>query len=179
RARAARAGFRCIHRGVGQGLSVSITGSRRGRIVVLGILGRTPFAGVAWQMLHYLEGLRRLGFDVFYVEDTGEWAYGAARNTITDDAGYTTRYIARMMASIEMADRWAYRSAVDDSVLGPQADRIPQLFGSADALINLTGSTVLRSEHLQVPVRIYLETDPVLPQIEIAQQNQHTIDHLA
>ena len=147
--------------------------------MVLGILGRTPFAGVAWQMLHYLEGLRRLGFDVFYVEDTGEWPYDAARNTITDDAGYTTRYIARMMASIEMADRWAYRSAVDDSVLGPQADRIPQLFGSADALINLTGSTVLRSEHLQVPVRIYLETDPVLPQIEIAQQNQHTIDLLA
>jgi hypothetical protein len=41
------------------------------RIVVLGILGRDPVAGVAWQGLHYLEGLRRLGHDVVYLEDTG------------------------------------------------------------------------------------------------------------
>lgn len=58
---------------------------RRGRIVVLGIMGRTPFAGVAWQALHYLEGLRRLGFEVFYVEDTDDWPYDAARDTITAD----------------------------------------------------------------------------------------------
>jgi hypothetical protein len=40
---------------------VSPTSGYRGRIV-----GRTPFAGVAWQMLHYLGGLRRLGVPEAY-----------------------------------------------------------------------------------------------------------------
>jgi len=44
---------------------------RRLRLVVLGMMGRMPLAGVAWQALHYLEGFRRLGADVYYVEDTG------------------------------------------------------------------------------------------------------------
>ena len=55
------------------------------RLVVMGILGQLPFPGVAWQVLHYLEGLRRLGHDVYYVEDTGAWPYDPERNTITDD----------------------------------------------------------------------------------------------
>ena len=142
-------------------------------------MGRTPFAGVAWQILHYLEGLRRLGFDVFYVEDTGDWPYDADRNTITDDERYTTQYIERMMAWCGLADRWAYRAAAKDTVFGPAAVRLPGLFRDADALINVTAGTVLREEHLRVPVRIYLETDPVLPQIEVAQGNQRTIDLLA
>ena len=33
-------------------------------LVLFGILGQTPFAGVAWQTLQYLEGFRRLGCDV-------------------------------------------------------------------------------------------------------------------
>jgi hypothetical protein len=152
---------------------------RRGRVVVLGIMGRTPFAGVAWQALHYLEGLRRLGFEVFYVEDTDDWPYDAARNTITDDARYTTQYIGRMMAWVAMADRWAYRSPVNGADLGPLAPRLPWLFREAAALINLTGSTVLRDEYRPVPVRIYLETDPVLPQIQVARDDQYMIDLLA
>jgi hypothetical protein len=49
----------------------------------------------------------------------------------------------------------------------------------ADVLINLSGASVLREEHLRVPVRIYLETDPVLPQIEVAKGRAFTIDLLA
>ena len=55
--------------------------TRRTTLVVLGMMGRTPFAGVAWQVLHYLEGFRRLGCDVPYVEDTGDWPYDPEQNT--------------------------------------------------------------------------------------------------
>ena len=41
-------------------------------LVVLGMMGRMPVAGVTWQFLQYLEGFRRLGFATYYVEDTGE-----------------------------------------------------------------------------------------------------------
>ena len=53
--------------------------SQRARLLVLGMMGRTPFAGVAWQVLQYLEGLRRLGHDVYYIEDTGDWPYDPGR----------------------------------------------------------------------------------------------------
>lgn len=55
------------------------------RLIVLGIMGRTPFAGVALESLHYLEGFRRLGHDVYYVEDTTEWPYDPEQNTVTAD----------------------------------------------------------------------------------------------
>jgi len=51
----------------------------------MGIMGQVPFAGAAWQVLHYLQGFRRLGHDVYYVEDTRDWPYDPERNAITDD----------------------------------------------------------------------------------------------
>jgi hypothetical protein len=149
------------------------------RIVVLGILGKGPFAGMAWQGLHYLEGLRRLGHDVYYVEDTGEWPYDPEKNTITDDCRYAVRYLSRTMACCGMSDRWAYRSAADGATHGIPERRLACLFDEADILVNLSAATVLRPEHLRVPVRIYLETDPVLPQIQAAQGHQFTLGFLA
>jgi hypothetical protein len=139
----------------------------RAPLVVLGIVGRTPLAGVTWQALHYLEGFRRLGWDVHYVEDTGAWPYDPCRNTITDDCAYATAYLAAAMTRHGFGDRWAYRDP-SGRTWGLTASRLARLLDEAAALVNLTGSTVLRDEHRRVPVRIYVETDPVQPQIEVA-----------
>ena len=40
----------------------------RGKIVVWGLLASAPFGGMIWQVFHHLVPLRRLGFDVWYVE---------------------------------------------------------------------------------------------------------------
>jgi hypothetical protein len=150
----------------------------RPRLVLLGIMGRTPVAGVAWQVLHYLEGFRRLGWEVWYVEDTGAWAYDPEQNTITAASGHTVRYIGTTMERIGLGDRWCYVSAHGEP-LGPAGQRLDELLAGADVLVNLTGGTVLRERHLRVPVRIYLETDPVLPQIEVAQGRRFTSELLA
>ena len=47
------------------------------RIVFAGIIGRYPFGGVTWCSLMYLVGLRDLGHEVCYLEDTGECIYDA------------------------------------------------------------------------------------------------------
>lgn len=149
-------------------------------MVVFGVLGGLPFAGVSWQVLHYLEGFRRLGYDVYYVEDTGEWPYDPEQNTVTEDSRYTVNYIARLMTRCGLPDRWAYCSAAEGNrTLGLAESEVSSLFKRADVLVNLTGATLLRDEHLRVPVRIYLETDPVLPQIEVAQRRPFTIDLLS
>src|SRR5262249_49233437 len=97
----------------------AMTRMSRPIVVLLGMMGRTPFAGVAWQVLHYLEGFRRLGCDVYYVEDTGDWPYDPEQNAITDDCRYTVNYIARLMDWCGLAGRWAYRAAArGDRVYG-------------------------------------------------------------
>src|SRR5439155_239820 len=52
-------------------------------------MGRTPFAGVAWQVLHYLEGFRRLGCNVYYVEDTADWPYDPEQIEIAQGRKFT------------------------------------------------------------------------------------------
>jgi len=156
-----------------------MTAAKKPVLVVLGILGVSPFAGVAWQVLHYLEGFRRLGYDVYYVEDSGVWPYDVEQQTVTSDCRYTVNYIARLMDWWGHPDRWAYRARyIGEQVYGLSQTQITNLFERADILVNLCGATEFRPEHLKVPVRIYLETDPVLPQIEIAQGRQSRISLL-
>ncbi|HXX40242.1 MAG TPA: hypothetical protein VEP50_19160 [bacterium] len=138
-------------------------------LVVLGIAGRSPFAGVAWQTLHHLEGFRRLGCDVAYVEDTGAWPYDAERNAVTDDPSYTVAYLDRLMARCGLRERWAFRAASQGRrVYGLDERQLGRLFERADVLVNLSAATLLDDQHRRVPVRIYLETDPVRSQIEVA-----------
>jgi hypothetical protein len=149
-------------------------------LVLFGILGQTPFAGVAWQTLQYLEGFRRLGCDVYYVEDNGAWPFDPEQNQVTGDCRYNVRYIARLLGACGLEGHWAYRAEAEGGRYhGLSAAQVAELFCRADVLVNLTGATLLREEHRRVPVRIYLETDPVLPQIEVAQGRAFTIDLLA
>jgi len=143
-------------------------------------MGQSPFAGMAWQVLHYLEGLSRLGHDVCYIEDTGCWPYDPEQNSVTDNLDYTVNYLGRLMTWCGFTDRWAYCApSPSRQTFGLSRAKILEWLERADALINLTGSTVLHDELLLIPVRIYLETDPVLTQIEVAKGNQFFINRLS
>ena len=149
------------------------------RLIFLGIVGRTPFAGVDWQTLHYLEGFRRLGHEVYYVEDTRSWPFDPEKNCVTNDSRYAVNHIARLMDWCGMQDRWAYRAVEqNDRVFGLSGSQLARAFEGADLLVNLTGSTRMHDEYLNVPVRVYLETDPVVPQIRVAQGDPVWIDLL-
>jgi hypothetical protein len=147
------------------------------RIVVAGGMGAMPFAGVTWQVLHYLEGFRRLGHHVFYLEDTQRWPYDPLNETVCDDAGPAIGYVGALMARHEYS--WAYRDVASGELYGASEKSLAEALASADVLVNVSGVMVLRDEHGRVPVRVYLETDPVLPQIEIAQGKQFTTELLA
>ena len=65
-----------------------MTGTKpsKGKIIVFGILFWYPLAGVTYQFLHYLIGLRRLGYDPYYLEDSGRWVYDPRINDLSPDA---------------------------------------------------------------------------------------------
>ena len=78
------------------------------RILFAGIIARYPFGGVTWCSLMYLLGLRALGHDVFYIEDTGECVYDPVQNTRATDPSYGTTYIHNALEPFGLGDRWSF-----------------------------------------------------------------------
>src|SRR5439155_1270722 len=66
------------------------------RIVLAGYLVRNPLGGYAWQAAHYLLGLRALGHDAWFYEDTGH--YAPAYNPRTGEFGEVYDYGVRAAA---------------------------------------------------------------------------------
>jgi len=149
------------------------------RIVLLGAAAQMPFAGVWWQVRQYLEGFRRLGHEVHYVEDTGNWPYDPELETITDNAAGAAHRLGVLMDDAGFTGRWALvNPAREGEVWGLSARRLADVIAACEVLVNLSGATVLGESHREVPVRIYLETDPVTPQLEIALGRQATVEFL-
>jgi len=138
------------------------------RIVVVGTFANAPYAGMAWMHCQFLAGFARLGHEVWYVETTSAWPYHPIAMTTTDDPTYSLEYLGRVMRSFGLAERWAYRTAYSDGAWhGPLGTRALELLRSADAVLNITGSTT--PEEIGVPCRlVYIGTDPVLQEFRVA-----------
>jgi hypothetical protein len=149
------------------------------RVLVLGITAQYPLAGVTWQAIHYLLGLAALGCDVYYVEDAGAPPYDPARAALAVDPTANVAYLAATMRRIGFAERWAYWDAQHDRWHGLAPARIAELYRSADAIFNLCGATRPRAEHRQGARLCYVETDPVVEQMRVADGNADSIAFLA
>jgi len=155
--------------------------AQRGTIVVWGLLASSPFGGMTWQVLHHLAGIRRLGFDVWYVEDSDTPAYDPITYWPTPEYAFNVAYLARQMESIGLSERWVFRPpGVYDTCLGGRdLAGLRQLYREADAALNLCGSHALRPEHREIRRLVYLETDPVGNQVRVASGDAWTIETLA
>lgn len=152
----------------------------RGKIILFGILFWYPLAGVTYQFLHYLIGLRRLGYDPYYVEDSGRWVYDPALNDLSPDASANIAAVAPLLEAYGFGGRWAFRGNYPDGkCYGMTEEQILSLYREADAFLNITGAQELREEHLRIPRRIYVETDPVASQIRVAKGDEGQISALA
>ena len=153
------------------------------RLVVLGMMGRCPFAGQTWLYLNWLRGLARLGHEVWYVEDDSVWPYHPGRNSITDDCSYAVRHIASSLERIGLRDRWAFRLVDAEGGLvgawGLAPARLDELYRTCDALLSVGGVTGLREEQFAAPFRVYVETDPVTVELQLAAANGDTWNPLA
>ena len=141
----------------------------RGRIIVFGILFWYPLAGVTYQFLHYLTALRRLGYDPYYIEDSGRWIYDPALNDLSPDATPNIEAVAPVLEAHGFGGRWAFRGNYPDGrCYGMTNAEIVALYRDADAFLNVTGAQEIREEHLQCRRRIYVESDPFALQAKVA-----------
>src|SRR5438094_2394056 len=93
------------------------------RIVLAGYLVRNPLGGYAWQAAHYLLGLRALGHDVWFYEDTGHYApaYNPRTNEFGEVYAYGIAATADFLGRLGFGERWVFVDTVHGEEHGPGA----------------------------------------------------------
>ena len=137
------------------------------RIIVLGYLVRGPLGGIAWHHLQYVVGLRQLGHDVFFLEDSDDYAscYDPVRNLMDTDPAYGLAFAASAFERLGLERRWSYYDAHRNRWLGPAAGEALAICRTADVVVNLSCVNPLRSWMEHVPARVLVDTDPVFTQV--------------
>ncbi|MEI6070305.1 MAG: glycosyltransferase family 1 protein [Verrucomicrobiae bacterium] len=139
------------------------------RIVVTGLIGQYAFGGVTWDYIQYLLGFRALGHDVWYLEDTSAWAYDPVKQEPSADCSHNTGYLGRVMREFDMGDRWIYRNGADGTYHGvADAGGAEKILASADVLANVSGACWLREPTAAIPLKLFLDGDPMFTQISLA-----------
>ena len=135
------------------------------RIIVTGLVGQYAFGGVAWDYLQFVEGFRRLGHDVFYLEDTETWPYDPIHETVSADCTYNVGYLRGVMDRLGLGDRWMYRNCPDASYHGVTEADAKRICASAGLFVNVSGCCWLRPEYVAIPRKIFLDSDPMFTQV--------------
>jgi len=148
------------------------------KIVLMGYMSRCPIAGVVWQHLHYIVGFQRLGFDVYYFEDTTAWPYDAKKTTITEDCSYAvavTKHLAE-----QYGFKWGFRAAykVPAETYGCDAETFNRTLAEADAVFNLCGSQAMTEFVRKAKCLVFVESDPGVEQIKLIKGVNDTIHFL-
>jgi len=148
--------------------------SQRLRIIVTGLIAQHPsLGGVAWDYLQYPAGLRALGHDVYYFEDSGEWPYTVdggptGHEWIAHDCTPNLTHLAEVMERFGLADRWAYRFPIKPRWFGMPHAKRREVIETADLLINISGSLWRPWDYRSVRRLAYVDSDPVFTQIKLS-----------
>lgn len=150
-------------------------------MVVWSVLATLPYPGITWHRLQFLAGLRRFGFDVWYVE-------ASDLEMLTPDKFWkcvtyekNIEYLSRHMDLIGLGDRWVFKPPWQKKITFGATDLkgLERLYEQADFVINHTGAQVVDESHEKIKHLIYLETDPVGSQIKVLNDNKFKIEQLS
>jgi Glycosyl transferases group 1 len=147
-----------------------VNAKRKGKIVVLHLAARYPFAGVIWQLLHHLLAFRQLGFDVYYIEDHRAHVYDPTIESSTPNPLRNLKVLDAVLERYGFGGRWAFLDSVKEEYVGMSRERCMDLFRDADAVINLCGATEPGEEHERSRCLVYLESDPGVFQLELSRK---------
>ena len=153
---------------------------KRKRIVVMGFMGSMPIAGVIWQHIHYVVGLKRLGHDVYYIEDSARLPYNPETFEVNNEFDYAAQVLDRLSQEFGFENRWAFcaRYLSRTPTAGLPLKKIRQLYRDADAILNVCGAQEFNDDLLVSDRILYIESDPGVEQIKIDKKVKSTVDYL-
>lgn len=147
--------------------------ARKLTILVHGRILTYPYGGVFWDYVQYVLGLARMGHDVYYFEDHGEWVF----DRCTLEKGYTAEENKRAIAN----NLKAYRQFMDWLGEGEQGGKVCfiddedgcsgickddwfRIAKRADVFLNISMGSRMREEYARIPTRILIDSDPMYSQ---------------
>lgn len=137
------------------------------RVVVTGLAATYPLGGVFWDYLAYVDGFRRLGFAVLYLEDTGGWLYDPVAQTRHADPAPNLAALRAALAWLGADDvPWAVR-APDGTLHGADEATVTRFCRGADLFLNVSGACWLREAYRGARRTAYLDTDPGFTQAKL------------
>jgi hypothetical protein len=134
--------------------------------IVAGYFVGNPLGGHVLSILHWLVGLKRLGFDVVFIEHY-EWAsgcYNPHTNERSDDPTYGIGELVRSLDEVGLG-RWCYVD-VNGHYHGLSRNEVDALCRDADVLVSLWTVTWLDA-FAQCRHRIFIDTDPGFTQFSM------------
>lgn len=138
------------------------------RVIVTGLIGQYPIGGNAWAYYQWALGLQRLGHDVYYFEDTGQWPYNPLEGGVSAGCEYNVSYIDEILSAGGMGDRWAYRFPWENQWFGLSEAKRTEVISTADLLIDVSGTLARPGEYRGVARLAFVDTDPVFTQVKLA-----------
>jgi len=137
-------------------------------IIVSGLAATYPLGGVAWDYIQYLQGFYRLGHDVYYLEDTGGWAYDPFNVTFVDDLTYHTKYLGDFLQRLDpgLEKRFCVIGP-DERHWGMSAEDLAAVVARADVFFNISTTCQLREAYAKIPVKVLIDSDPLYTQTSI------------
>jgi hypothetical protein len=138
------------------------------RVIITGLIAQYPLGGVTWDYLQYVLGLARLGHEVFYLEDTGQWPYNPNEGGVSKGCAYNVHYLAGVMEHFGLKDNWMYRFPWENQWFGLADNKRRELLETADVLINVSGSLGNPADYRTVSRLAYIDSDPVFTQVKLA-----------
>jgi hypothetical protein len=136
------------------------------KIIVGGYIGLYPTGGATWDYIQYPLGLKMLGHEVYYLEDTAQYPIYQLEESAWDDCTYCVNYLKTAMEEVGMGDRWAYHDIASNKIFGMPEQKLKEVLKTADVFINVSASTILREEYLNIPAKILIDTDPMFTQYQ-------------
>jgi hypothetical protein len=154
--------------------------STKPKVIVLGMTSKMPFAGIVFLVVQYLVGLKRLGFDVYYVEAHGQTPWMLMSDERADGAALAATFISAMMKRFDLGDdHWAFQAWHDDGrCYGLSPEALDRLYRNAALILNLHGGTVPRPEHCETGRLVYIGTDPVEHEVALYHGDQGMAEYL-
>jgi hypothetical protein len=122
---------------------------------------------MAWHHLQYVLGLKKLGHDVLFIEDSDDYpsCYDPTTHAVSTNARYGLRFAQLAFAKLGLADDWTYYDANQDAWFGPACRTAIDFCQGADVFLNVSGVNPVRAWLDRVPVRVFIDTDPAFTQI--------------
>lgn len=136
------------------------------KIIVGGFIGLFPTGGATWDYIQYPLGLKLMGHDVYYIEDTMLYPVYQSSGDDWADCSFGVRYLKEAMQRVGLEDKWAYRDVATGKLYGMTESKFKQLCAEADVFINVSSSVYMRESYTQIPVKILVDTDPMFTQYQ-------------